>query len=205
MNVLLIDNYDSFVHNLYHQLAGLEGVKVTVLRNDNQDLLSRIEAGEFDKIVVGPGPGSPDDRDYFGKNLDIIRRYGQEGLPIFGVCLGFQGIAYEFGAKLKKADIPIHGKYSPLSISNQPGVLTGLPQGVEVMRYHSLMIDPDHPLPDELRILAEVQPSEDTVSTNGREIMAIAHTTLPIAGVQFHPESHYTRCGTKIMKNFITG
>ncbi len=204
MKVLLIDNYDSFTYNLYHVIAAIDGSSVTVLRNDDRALLSRIATEEFDAVVIGPGPGSPDDRKYFGQCLEIIQEYGGKGLPILGVCLGFQGIAHAFGAKLKRARQPMHGKTSPLNIHDESAILNGIHTDSEVMRYHSIMIDTDYPMPREIRVTAEVVSKEETVRVNGREVMAIAHHKLPIYGVQFHPESYYTPSGKTVIGNFIS-
>lgn len=203
MKILLIDNYDSFVYNLYHAIAGIDDTSVTVLRNDDDTLLTRVASKEFDAVIIGPGPGSPDDQNYFGQCLKILQIYGNKGLPIFGVCLGFQGIAYAFGATLRRASRPTHGKLSSLVIHRPSRIFTDIPDNSIVMRYHSLMIDMNQQLPEVLRITAEVDSSEQSVAINGREIMAIEHTTLPIYGVQFHPESYASDKGRQMVRNFI--
>ncbi len=199
--ILLIDNYDSFTYNLSDLLIQA-GANVTVRRND-EDFIEAVAAGEFDAVVIGPGPGNPSDGSYFGKNNQIITQFGGKGLPILGVCLGFQGIAVAFGAKLKKANSPMHGKTSFLEITSHDDLFSDVPNGVEVMRYHSLMIDTDSDLPQELSISAEVKNTADSVKSNGREIMAIRHKNLPIFGVQFHPESFATEAGKQMIKNFL--
>lgn len=204
MNILLIDNYDSFVYNLHHALSGVDDVNIVVMRNDDENLLTRVAANEFDGVVIGPGPGSPDDKSYFGQCMQIINEYGGGGLPVLGICLGFQGIALAFGMKLKRAAVPVHGKLSPLSIQQGSILLESVSDGSEVMRYHSIMVDTDHGFADDLQIIAEVANCENSVATNGREIMAFEHKSLPIYGVQFHPESYYTPSGNIIMNNFAS-
>lgn len=202
MKILLIDNYDSFTYNLLHLFAGINGVEVEVVRND-EDFLSGLDEGKFDGVIISPGPGDPRDEHYFGKNMKVIKEYGLKGLPILGVCLGFQGIAAHFGASLKKAKSPMHGKTSKLKILNSDNLLQGLESGIEVMRYHSLMVDTDIPLPDELIFTAEVDRGEDSVELNGIEMMALRHQALPIYGVQFHPESFASEMGDILASNFV--
>ena len=202
MKILLIDNYDSFTYNLLHLFAPIDGVDVEVVRND-EDFLGRLAHGEFDGVIISPGPGDPTDRHYFGNNMKVIEDYGLKGLPILGVCLGFQGIAAYFGANLKKARYPMHGKTSKLKIIKDDNLLKGMTGGIEVMRYHSLMIDTDQPLPDEIVFTAEVDRSEQSVELNGIEMMALRHQALPIYGVQFHPESFASELGDTLADNFI--
>lgn len=202
MKILLIDNYDSFTYNLLHLFTQIDGVEVEIVRND-EDFLSRLAESEFDGVIISPGPGDPTDRHYFGNNMKVIEDYGLKGLPVLGVCLGFQGIAAYFGASLKKAHIPMHGKTSKLKILKNDSLLSGLTDGVEVMRYHSLMIDTDKPLPDELVFTAEVDRSQESVKSNGIEMMALRHQALPLYGVQFHPESFASEMGDTLANNFI--
>ncbi len=202
MRILLIDNYDSFTYNLLHLFASIDGVEVEVVRND-EDFLGRLSGGEFDGVIISPGPGDPRDHHYFGENMKVIEGYGLKGMPILGVCLGFQGIAAYFGANLKKAKSPMHGKTSKLKISGSDNLLHGLDDGMEVMRYHSLMIDTDTPLPDEVIFTAEVDRGEDSVELNGIEMMALRHQALPIYGVQFHPESFASEMGDMLANNFV--
>ncbi|HEX5798228.1 MAG TPA: aminodeoxychorismate/anthranilate synthase component II [Candidatus Saccharimonadales bacterium] len=202
MKILLIDNYDSFTYNLLHLFAQISGVEVEVVRND-ENFLDRLAKGEFDGVIISPGPGNPTDEHYFGNNMKVIENYGLKGLPVLGVCLGFQGIATYFGAKLKKADSPMHGKTSKLKVLENDNLLKGLDSGIEVMRYHSLMIDTSYPLPDEVVFTAEVDRNEDSVKLNGIEMMALRHQALPIYGVQFHPESFASELGDALAKNFV--
>jgi anthranilate synthase component 2 len=200
--LLLIDNYDSFTYNLYHLFMQLPGVDVIVRRND-ESFLDELEIGSYDAVVIGPGPGSPADPQYFGNCRKVILDYGRKGLPILGVCLGFQGIAYAFGARLKQAALPMHGKRSRLTIAHHGRLFRDIAPSIEVMRYHSLMVSPDEQFPDELMITAEVSEDEPSVSINGRELMAVEHREYPIFGVQFHPESFATEEGLKLAENFV--
>ncbi|HEX5455937.1 MAG TPA: aminodeoxychorismate/anthranilate synthase component II [Candidatus Saccharimonadales bacterium] len=200
--LLIIDNYDSFTYNLEHLFGALPDASVEVVRND-EDFLSRLEQGMYDGVIISPGPGTPLDEGYFGKNMQVINSFGRKGLPVLGICLGFQGIAAVFGASLKEAPVPQHGKTSRLKIIKENPILAGVPDAIDVMRYHSLMIDADKPLPDELEIFAETDPDSQSVEKNGREIMGIAHRQHPIYGLQFHPESYATELGSKIAENFV--
>lgn len=202
MRLLLIDNYDSFTYNLEHLFGALPEVTVEVVRNDD-DFIPKLESGNYDGVIISPGPGTPLDENYFGKNNEVIKDFGTKGLPVLGICLGFQGIAAAFGASLKEASLPQHGKTSKIKIIAENPILKGIPDGVEVMRYHSLMIDMNEPFPDELEVFAETDPSSMTVEKNGREIMGISHKKYPIYGIQFHPESYATELGNIIAANFI--
>lgn len=216
---LLIDNYDSFVFNALHlfELAGAaffgrqNAIEVIVMRND-EPFLPLLEQGLFDGVIIGPGPGTPEDDLYFGHSKQVILEYGCKGLPVLGICLGFQGIYHIFGGKLKKAQMPIHGKVSLLEIKG--GLLfENVAQGAGVMRYHSIMADLESPIPDCFTLTAFVQTKpvgENLGQTytyaqarNGQELMALEHKHYPIYGVQFHPESFATECGFEIAQNFI--
>ena len=201
MNILLIDNYDSFTFNLAHQLSSFKKVILTIKRND-AITLEEIAKKKYQGIVISPGPGCPSNQSYFGNNLKIIKNYGVQNLPILGVCLGFQGIFYCFGGTLKQAPCPMHGKVSQLEIVANNSILAGIPNGTNVMRYHSIMADLSQPLPSCLEYMAYAR---DPISNqkNGRELMAIRHKKHPIFGVQFHPESFATTVGNRIIKNFI--
>lgn len=202
VRVLLIDNYDSFTYNLYHLLASIDRVAVTVKRND-EDYLYELQKGIYDAVIIGPGPGSPTDPQYFGNCLRVIQDYGTKGLPVFGICLGFQGIAHAFQVALRRAKQPMHGKVSQLAVLKKDSLFAGVPNHISVMRYHSLMVDPVSVLDSELVVTAEVRAQEESVRINGREIMAFEHRTYPIFGVQYHPESFATEAGYKMMCNFL--
>ncbi len=196
MKILILDNYDSFTYNLY-QCAGeilLEKritPNITVKRNDEINL-SQIKKGNYDRIVISPGPGDPSDAAYFGVCADVVTEIGKT-TPVFGVCLGMQGIGHYFGGSIVKAMRPMHGKTSSIT-HDKKGVFAGLPQNMEVMRYHSLVVD-RNTLPSCLEITAT---SKDTY-----EIMGLRHKIYPIEGVQFHPESVFTDGGKQILCNFL--
>ncbi len=203
MRILIVDNYDSFTYNLQHLFAKCEGVEnVDVKRNDD-DFLQDIEKGKYDAVVISPGPGSPDNPNYFGLCRAVIEDFGTKGLPILGVCLGFQGITSIFGASLKRSNIPIHGKTSRIHILAEDALFRGIPQSIDVMRYHSLMVDTNKPIPDHLIVTAVVSDDDDSSQENGQEIMAIRHKAYPIHGVQFHPESFGTEYGLEMIRNFV--
>ncbi|EKE75268.1 anthranilate synthase component II [Oceanibaculum indicum] len=183
---ILIDNYDSFTYNLWHFLGDL-GAEVQVKRND-QITVDQVMAGGYQGIVISPGPCDPDRA---GICLELIER-AKGTLPIFGVCLGLQAIGQAFGGKVVRGPVPMHGKVSPIHHKNA-SVFKGLPSPLTATRYHSLVIEKDG-LPDCLEITAE---TEDGV------IMGLAHKTLPIHGVQFHPESIATEHGHAMLKNFL--
>lgn len=196
MNVLIIDNYDSFTYNLY-QFVGeilqtqLKDFSVSVKRND--DISARdIKASPPDRIIVSPGPGTPEDPAYFGECLTIIQECGQH-IPLLGVCLGMQGIVHAFGGRIVHAPLPMHGKVSPIS-HDQDGVFKHIPQHIEIMRYHSLVAD--NALPPCLSVSAHVK-DDDSI------IMGVRHNEYPIEGIQFHPESFATEGGKEILRNFL--
>lgn len=185
MKIVIIDNYDSFVYNLSHLLKEL-GAEVTVKRND-QFRLEELE--EFDKILLSPGPGVPEEA---GLLLDVIRRYA--GMkPILGVCLGEQAIGEVYGGKLTNLDEVFHGIQSPVTLTATDYLFEGLPSTVQVGRYHSWVVDQKN-FPDCLEVTA--------VSEEGY-IMALRHRTLDVRGVQFHPESVLTPEGKQILGNWI--
>ena len=186
MKILLIDNYDSFTYNLYHYLSALK-TKVQVFRNDKINA-SDIIKKRFDKIVISPGPGNPNQS---GNCLKIVREIHYK-LPILGVCLGHQIIGQVFGSKIIQAKKLMHGKTSIIS-SKKIGILKNLPKNFEATRYHSLIID-KKTLSKDLEITAE---------TKEGLIMGIKHKKYNVHGVQFHPESIKTKLGIKILKNFI--
>ncbi|AMO46854.1 para-aminobenzoate synthetase component 2 [Kosakonia oryzendophytica] len=185
--ILLIDNYDSFTWNLYQYFCEL-GASVEVRRNDEIGLAD-IAALAPQKIVISPGPCTPDES---GISLDVIRHYAGK-CPLLGVCLGHQAIAQAFGATIVRAAKVMHGKTSPIS-HDGTGVFTGLNNPLTVTRYHSLVIDP--------RTL-----SGDFVVTawsESGEIMGIRHRQWDLEGVQFHPESILSEQGHQLLKNFLS-
>ena len=186
MKILLIDNYDSFTFNLYHYLSSLK-VNVDVVRND-QITSNEILKRKYNKIVISPGPGNPNQS---GNCLKIVKTLYKK-IPIFGVCLGHQIIGQVFGSKIVQAKKLMHGKTSRI-ISKKKGVLSNLPKNFEATRYHSLIIDKKS-LSKDLEITAE---------TKDGLIMGIQHKKYNVHGVQFHPESIKTKFGMKILKNFI--
>ena len=186
MKILLIDNYDSFTYNLYHYLSALK-TKVEVYRNDKINS-SEIIKKRFDRIVISPGPGNPNQS---GNCLKIVKEFHNK-LPILGVCLGHQIIGQVFGSKIIQAKKLMHGKTSRI-ISKNIGILKNLPKNFEATRYHSLIID-KKTLSKDLEITAE---------TKEGLIMGIKHKKYNVHGVQFHPESIKTKLGIKILKNFI--
>ncbi len=183
MKVLVIDNYDSFTYNLVHML-GVLGAKVHVARNDDPLLDDPLEG--FQALVVSPGPCTPMEA---GKSLEVIRRWSEE-LPILGVCLGHQCLASAFGGKVKRAKRLLHGKVSPI-FHHAEGLFEGLPSPFTACRYHSLVVGD---LPKGLRV---------TATDEEGEVMAIAHVTLPLFGVQFHPEAYLTQYGKELISNFL--
>ena len=187
MKILLIDNYDSFTYNLYHYLSSLK-TKVEVYRNDKINS-SEIIKKRFDRIVISPGPGNPNQS---GNCLKIVRDIHNK-IPILGVCLGHQIIGQVFGSKIIQAKKLMHGKTS-IILSKKIGILKNLPKNFEATRYHSLIID-KKTLSNDLEITAETK--------EGGVIMGIKHKKYNVHGVQFHPESIKTKLGIKILKNFI--
>ena len=184
--IILIDNYDSFTFNLYHYLSSLK-VKVDVIRND-QITSNEILKRKYNKIVISPGPGNPDQS---GNCLKIVKSLYKK-IPILGVCLGHQIIGQVFGSKIIEAKKLMHGKTSRI-ISKKVGILRNLPESFEATRYHSLIID-KKTLSKHLEITAE---SKDGL------VMGVQHKKYNVHGVQFHPESIKTKLGIKILKNFI--
>jgi len=185
--ILVLDNYDSFTYNLVQYLGEL-GVDLQVRRNDEVSI-EQIRALKPERILVSPGPCSPREA---GLSNDVIRTFAGEGIPVFGVCLGHQCIGHTFGAEVVVNYRMMHGKTSPIK-HNGKDLFAGMPNPFLATRYHSLVIKRDT-LPPELEITAE---------TDEGEIMGIKHKTLPIWGVQFHPESILTESGRTILKNFL--
>lgn len=188
INLLMIDNYDSFTYNLVQYLGEL-GAGVTVKRNDAIDVPGA-RAMRPDAIVISPGPCTPKQA---GVSLAILRELGQE-LPILGVCLGMQCIGDAFGGKVVRAGRLMHGKTSPV-IHDGRTIFAGLPQKFDAMRYHSLIVEADS-LPECLEVSAR---------TAENELMGLRHRTLRVEGVQFHPESIGTPEGKHLLANFLDG
>ena len=186
MKILLLDNYDSFTFNLYHYISSLN-TKVDVVRNDKITSKKIIEK-KYDKIVISPGPGNPNQS---GNCINILKTLHKE-IPFLGVCLGHQIIGQVFGSKIVQAKKLMHGKTSLIK-SKKIGILKNLPLTFEATRYHSLIIDRDS-LSKDLEITAE---------TDDGVIMGVKHKKFNIHGVQFHPESIRTKLGLKILRNFI--
>jgi para-aminobenzoate synthetase component 2 len=185
--ILVIDNYDSFTYNLVQYLGEL-GAEVVVHRND---ALSVDDIREIapDGVLVSPGPGRPEEA---GISMELIARLGTE-TPIFGVCLGHQAIAQHFGASVVRAERLMHGRTSEI-LHEGRGVFEGLPSPLTATRYHSLIVEPST-IPEELEV---------TARTDRGEVMGLRHTTLPIEGVQFHPESFLTENGHALIRNWLS-
>ncbi|WP_428326999.1 anthranilate synthase component II [Nitrosopumilus sp.] len=190
MKFLIIDNYDSFVYNIAQYLGEL-GVDCDVIRND-KITLKEIQEKNYDAIIISPGPGTPEDKKYFGVCSDVIKDIGSS-TPILGVCLGHQGIIDAFGGKVTNAGCVRHGKTSPVDHINSK-LFKDVKNPFRATRYHSLVGDKTI-VPEVLKVTA-------TASDDG-EIMAIEHKDYLIQGVQFHPESIMTEDGKKILSNFI--
>lgn len=185
--ILIIDNYDSFSYNLYQLIGSIEP-DIRVIRNDEMTV-GEIKALAPEKIILSPGPGRPENA---GVITDVVKELG--GLfPILGVCLGHQAICQSFGARITYASELMHGKQSEVSLSTGTPLFSGCSERTLVARYHSLAADRDT-VPECLEV---------TARTDDGEIMAIQHKTLPIFGVQFHPESIMTPEGRKMLENFI--
>lgn len=186
MKFYMLDNHDSFVYNLAAYVRQ-EGAEIVVESVDTADI-EAIGAGGYDGLLLSPGPGKPQ---HAKKALELMRRYAGR-LPILGVCLGHQIIAHYYGAVVEKALRPMHGKRT--KIRQNGGILFhGLPTEYTVTRYHSLVVNAEH-LPPQLRV--------DAVTEQG-EVMAISHRTLPVYGVQFHPEAVLTEYGHELIRNFL--
>jgi len=185
--LLLIDNYDSFTYNLVQYIGEL-GAAMSVVRNDEVtcgDIRREIRPS---RIMLSPGPGTPDDA---GITFDVLREFS-ESLPIFGVCLGHQAIGQFFGGSVVRAPRPVHGRSATIHHDGR-SVFANVPDAIPVGRYHSLIVERAS-LPDVLEISAE---------TNDGIIMGLRHRTLPVEGVQFHPESILTEYGKIMLKNFL--
>lgn len=199
MKVLIIDNYDSFTYNLYQYIGEVleergDVFTVDVVRNDEKSFAA-LQSPAYDRVIISPGPGNPADEKYFGVCTEVLKKPAPTQ-KILGVCLGMQGMAHVFGGRVVKAAVPMHGKTSAISHDGK-GVFSGLPQGIEVMRYHSLVAE-ESSLPAVLEITARTADA-------AREIMGLRHKSLPIEGIQFHPESFATEGGKTMLRNFLLG
>ena len=190
MKFLIIDNYDSFVYNIAQRLGEL-GVTSDVIRNDHLTV-EQIKNGNYDAIIISPGPGTPDDKRYFGVCRQVIQELGPT-TPILGVCLGHQGIISCFGGKVVNAGNVRHGKTSLIKHYSD-SLFKGVKNPFRATRYHSLVGD-KMIIPNSLKITA--------ISEDDGEIMGVSHKKFLIEGVQFHPESIMTDEGKKILENFI--
>lgn len=191
--ILLIDNYDSFTYNVYQYLGEL-GAEVSVVRND-EITVAQIERLAPEKIVISPGPCTPNEA---GISLEVIKRFAGE-IPLLGICLGHQAIGQAFGGDVRRARAVMHGKTSPIHHEGK-GVFRGLPQPMTATRYHSLIVGWDS-LPDCLEVTAWTETPEGEKD----EIMGLRHRTLPVEGVQFHPESIFSPEGKTLLENFLDG
>jgi anthranilate synthase component 2 len=185
--LLLVDNYDSFTHNLAHGLQSV-GARVEVRRNDAVSL-EDILAGGFDGVVLSPGPGHPAVARDFGVCGDLVREAGS--LPLFGVCLGLQGMAQHTGGRVIRAPHPVHGQATSVDLSPH-SLFTGMPNRIQAARYHSLVAE-EASLAAEWRVIAR----------GDGLVMALAHAKRPMAGVQFHPESILTPHGPRLLRNVV--
>jgi anthranilate synthase/aminodeoxychorismate synthase-like glutamine amidotransferase len=182
--VLLIDNYDSFTYNLVQYLGEL-GAEIDVVRND-VETVDRMRAREPDRVVVSPGPCTPDEA---GVSVEAIRSFAEAGVPVLGVCLGHQALAQAFGGRVVLGD-PIHGKSAQVEHDGRT-IFSGVDSPLLAGRYHSLVVDPD--LPACLERSAHY----------GDTVMGVRHRELPAEGLQFHPESVLTGEGKELLKNFL--
>jgi len=190
LKFLIIDNYDSFVYNIAQYLGEL-GVECDVIRND-KITITEIKQKNYDGVIISPGPGTPDEKKYFGVCMDVIKDLGSS-IPILGVCLGHQGIISSFGGKITNAGCVRHGKTSPIKHIDSE-LFKDVRNPFRATRYHSLVGDKTI-IPDSLQVIA-------TAEDDG-EVMAVQHKEFLIQGVQFHPESIMTEDGKKILGNFI--
>jgi len=186
--ILMIDNYDSFTYNIVQYFKELNQ-NIDVVRNDQTTADKIFTENKFDAIVISPGPCTPKKA---GISCDVIRKASEHSIPILGICLGFQSIGYVSGAEIIHAPTLMHGKTSKI-YHNSEGIFRNIPSPYSATRYHSLVISPSS-IPDCLKV---------TAKTIDGVIMGIQHKTLPIYGVQFHPESILTEYGHRLLENFI--
>jgi len=186
MKILVFDNYDSFTYNLVHLVEKITNEKVDVYRNDQ---ISLEKIGEYDKIILSPGPGIPSEA---GLLLDVIKEYAPTK-SILGVCLGHQAIGEAFGGKLENLDTVYHGVATPCMLSETSPIFKNLPANIEVGRYHSWVVK-DENFPDDLEV---------TARDDNNYIMGLQHKKYDVQGVQFHPESILTPDGEAIIRNWL--
>ena len=189
MRILVIDNYDSFTYNLVQYLGELSDPahEIEVVRNDQMSVEDLLIRG-YDRVIVSPGPCTPNEA---GISLEAVRRFPLAQIPTLGVCLGHQSLVQAWGGQVIRHQ-PVHGKTSTIKHDGKT-IFNGLPQDIEVGRYHSLIAAED--LPDVLELSA----------TGGGVVMAVRHRELPAEGVQFHPESVLTQHGKQMLRNFMEG
>jgi anthranilate synthase/aminodeoxychorismate synthase-like glutamine amidotransferase len=189
MRILVIDNYDSFTYNLVQYLGELvtPAHEIEVVRNDHATVDDLLVRG-YDRVIVSPGPCTPNEA---GISLEAVRRFPEAKIPTLGVCLGHQALVQAWGGEVIR-HAPVHGKTSTIEHDGRT-IFAGLPQGLEVGRYHSLVAD--HTLPDVLELSA----------SGGGVVMAVRHRELPAEGVQFHPESVLTEHGKDMLQSFMEG
>ncbi|MDT3316143.1 gamma-glutamyl-gamma-aminobutyrate hydrolase family protein [Microbacterium sp. KSW4-11] len=188
IRVLVVDNHDSFVHTLIGYLVEV-GADVEMVESDAADALSRVDAA--DGVVISPGPGTPEDA---GASIQIVRRCAATATPMLGVCLGHQALAVAFGGVVSHAADLMHGRTSPVH-HDGTGVFAGLPSPFTATRYHSLAVERDR-VPADLRV---------TAWTESGTVMGLAHRSLPLVGVQFHPESVLTEGGYLLLGTWLEG
>jgi len=190
VRILVIDNYDSFTYNLVQYLGELQTPphEIEVVRNDHASVEELLLRG-YDRVIVSPGPCTPNEA---GISLEAVKRFPEARIPTLGVCLGHQALVQAWGGRVIRHE-PVHGKTSTIEHDGRT-IFHGLPQNVEVGRYHSLIAS-DHELPDVLEVSA----------TGGGVVMAVRHRELPAEGVQFHPESVLTEHGKEMLMSFIEG
>ncbi|UCD29592.1 MAG: aminodeoxychorismate/anthranilate synthase component II [Planctomycetota bacterium] len=189
--IVLIDNYDSFTYNLVQRIGEIgRNQRMNVYRND-KITPEQIEVDKPDRIIISPGPCTPTEA---GISVEVVKHFAGK-MPILGVCLGHQSIAYAFGAQIVRADRLMHGKTSEIKHDGKT-IFEGLENPFVATRYHSLIIKPES-LPDDFEVTAR------TVDSPDNEIMGIRHKTMPLEGVQFHPESFLTDEGHKLLANFL--
>ena len=213
MTILIIDNYDSFTFNLY-QYCGeilneydLNNITDVIVKRNDELTINDVKKLDPKKIIISPGPGSPEDKKYFGICNNIILELGPY-IPILGICLGMQGIVNAYGGKIIHASEPMHGKTSFL-LHDESGIHKNIPQNIEIMRYHSLIVD-RKTLPDCFIVNGISQDHEVDHKYNNlkkitikNDIMAVTHKSYPIYGIQYHPESFGSEGGKEILKNFL--